>query len=407
MINFKVTKTGLEFHYSAGPLENNEWVWIELEKHSEVTISRVFLFELSDLICKPSSNEDFESFTFRFKFGTYINNYIKIPARILDIANDLLISKDIALNRKIFIAERYISIFRHLSELLDHTNPIVIGGPDPEAIPWEAYKKLIDKFPNTTELNKYADARVSTMLSQYINGMKDAQYRYETYLKKRSTYYKPQLDLEAIKKLEIEKYILIRDLVKDALHNKKHWTEKEWQDLMVSFILLLFPKYIMVIDNVTIHDYYSNKNKKTNRFIDIALIDASGNIDIIEIKKPFDDRILKKNDYRGNSIPTSELSGTIMQAEKYLFHLSKWGVKGEQTLTQKYASSLPSGMSIHISNPKAIIIVGRDKIDGSDMSPNQQLDFEIIKRKYAHMMDIITYDDLLRRLENTITALGG
>ena len=64
-------------------------------------------------------------------------------------------------------------------------------------------------------------------------------------------------------------------------------------------------------------------------------------------------------------------------------------------------------MSIHISNPKAIIIVGRDKIDGSDMSPNQQLDFEIIKRKYAHMMDIITYDDLLRRLENTITALGG
>ncbi|EKH6433730.1 Shedu immune nuclease family protein [Klebsiella aerogenes] len=406
MISFIVTKTGLEFHYSAGPLENNEWVWIELKKHSEVTISRVFLFEFSDLICKPSSNEDFESFTFRFKFGIYINNYIKIPARILDIANDLLISKDIALNRKLFIAERYISIFRRLSELLDHTNPIVIGGPDPEAIPWEAYKKLIDKFPNTTELNKYADARVSTMLSQYINGMKDAQYRYETYLKKRSTYYKPQLDLEAIKKLEIQKYILIRDLVKDALHNKKHWTEKEWQDLMVSFILLLFPKYIMVINNVTIHDYYSNKNKKTNRFIDIALIDASGNIDIIEIKKPFDDRILKKNDYRGNSIPTSELSGTIMQAEKYLFHLSKWGVKGEQTLTQKYASSLPSGMSIHISNPKAIIIVGRDKIDGSDMSPNQQLDFEIIKRKYAHMMDIITYDDLLRRLENTITALG-
>ncbi|CAI1933428.1 Shedu immune nuclease family protein [Serratia fonticola] len=407
MINFIVEKTGVEFHYSPGSSENHEWVWIELKKHSEVTISRVFLFKLSDLICQPSSDEDFDNFTFRFKFGTYINNYVKIPSRILDIENDLFISKDITLKRKIFIAERYISIFRRLSELLDHTNPIVIGGPLPEAIPWEAYNELIEKFPNTTELKKYADARVSTMLSQYINGMKDAQERYETYLKKRSTYYKPQLDLEAIKKLEIEKYILIRELVKDALHNKKHWTEKEWQDLMVSFILLLFPKYIMVIDNVTIHDYYSNKNKKTNRFIDIALIDANGNIDIIEIKKPFDDKILRKKDYRGNSIPTSELSGTIMQAEKYLFHLSKWGVKGEQTLTHKYASSLPSGMSIHISNPKAIIIVGRDKIDGSDMSPNQQLDFEIIKRKYAHMMDIITYDDLLRRLENTITALGG
>lgn len=35
------------------------------------------------------------------------------------------------------------------------------------------------------------------------------------------------------------------------------------------------------------------------------------------------------------------------------------------------------------------------------------LDFEIIKRKYANMIDIITYDALLRRLNNTIIALGG
>ncbi len=41
------------------------------------------------------------------------------------------------------------------------------------------------------------------------------------------------------------------------------------------------------------------------------------------------------------------------------------------------------------------------------MTGNQLLDFEVIKRKYANMMDIITYDDLLRRLDNTIVALGG
>ena len=39
------------------------------------------------------------------------------------------------------------------------------------------------------------------------------------------------------------------------------------------------------------------------------------------------------------------------------------------------------------------------------MTGGQLLDFEVIKRKYANMMDIITYDDLLRRLNNTIVAL--
>lgn len=62
-------------------------------------------------------------------------------------------------------------------------------------------------------------------------------------------------------------------------------------------------------------------------------------------------------------------------------------------------------MKIRISNPKAIIIVGRDQIGGEDMTDSQLLDFEIIKRKYANMLDIITYDDLLRRLNNTISAL--
>ena len=33
------------------------------------------------------------------------------------------------------------------------------------------------------------------------------------------------------------------------------------------------------------------------------------------------------------------------------------------------------------------------------------LDFEVIKRQYSNVMDIITYDDLLRRLERIIASL--
>jgi hypothetical protein len=53
------------------------------------------------------------------------------------------------------------------------------------------------------------------------------------------------------------------------------------------------------------------------------------------------------------------------------------------------------------------IILGRDrKSDGSAaIDQNQLFDLELIKRKYANMMDIITYDDLLRRLDNIIASL--
>ena len=37
------------------------------------------------------------------------------------------------------------------------------------------------------------------------------------------------------------------------------------------------------------------------------------------------------------------------------------------------------------------------------MSKKQQQDFEVIKRKYKNIIDIITYDDLLERLGFTIS----
>jgi hypothetical protein len=407
MLKFQITATGVNLEYEVDQGTNSEWVWDELTENKKIRISRIFVFELGDLLNPPTSTQDFVGYEYRFQFGTFDDGYVKIPARFLDIKNELLISRDMTLKRSIFVAERNVSIFGHLSELLEHSDPIVIGGTRPDAIPRSVFEELLKKFPNTYELNRYADARVQTILSQYLDGMKDARGRYESYLNKKSSLTSiAKLDLNALKIMEIEKYVLIRDLIDDALKTKTDLSEGEWQQIMLSFLLLLFPKYIKVLENITIHDYYSDTTKKTNRFIDIGLVDANGNLDVIEVKRPFDDKILRKSPYRDNSIPTSELSGSIMQAEKYLFHLSKWGVKGEDTLTKKYATELPTGMSIRISNPKAIIIVGRDQISGANMTGSQLLDFEIIKRKYANMMDIITYDDLLRRLNNTIIALS-
>jgi hypothetical protein len=45
-----------------------------------------------------------------------------------------------------------------------------------------------------------------------------------------------------------------------------------------------------------------------------------------------------------------------------------------------------------------IIIMGRE----TKMSKEQLEDFEVVKRKYKNVADIITYDDLIRRLKSII-----
>jgi hypothetical protein len=90
-----------------------------------------------------------------------------------------------------------------------------------------------------------------------------------------------------------------------------------------------------------------------------------------------------------------ELSGTIMQLEKYVYHLNRWGQTGEEKLNERYAAGLPAGLQIKIVNPSGMIIMGRD----DTFTPDQRTDFEVIRRKYRHVVEIMTYDDLLRRLK--------
>jgi hypothetical protein len=312
------------------------------------------------------------------------------------------------LERKVFVAERHISIFGKLAALVSPNQPIIVGGHRSGAIPIPDFQALLSKFPNTGELNRYAAARVTTVIGDYIAPLKDARAQYEAYLnRRRSTMVGAKLTQTDLIQVEIDKYILIRDTIAAWLRDNSTRSEADWQKMILNFLLLIFPKYVAVLPNVKVLDAYSKPGLTRDRFIDLALIDAAGNIDVIEIKKPFDDALMGRTPYRDNYIPTKELSGSIMQAEKYLFHLTKWGLAGEKALTQRYAAELPPRMEIRITSPKAMVILGRDKRPNGTpaLDAGQQLDLEIIKRKYANMIDIMTYDDLLRRLDNIIASL--
>lgn len=388
MIKFKKKRKEIILSYSSdypGP----EWVYHELKTTGNVTVSKVFRFSRRDLISSPP--EDDEVKYVDFKVARRSGDYYCFPKDVLSLDNDLYIHKDIKLERKLFVAERGISIFQKIDRLIKGS--VYVGGDSEDSIPESVYYDLLKKFPNTYELNRYASARISSILSSYMETKEDYEEKYQKYMNGKAS--KEGVDLTIqLSELEVVKYTKLLEKLNSMLEDEISYSESQWQEELLQIILLLYPKYIYVFKEAPLRDTYNNSDRR----IDYLLVDSSGNTDIIEIKKPFEKCIVTNRTYRDNFIPLRELSGTVMQIEKYIFYLNKWGRKGEEKLTNCYKDSISEGFEIKVTNPSGIIIMGRN----NEMSIEQKQDFEVIKRKYKNVIDIITYDDLLQRLEFTI-----
>ena len=107
-------------------------------------------------------------------------------------------------------------------------------------------------------------------------------------------------------------------LLTEMLRQEETYAVSVWQEQILQIILLLNPKYIQAMEKVRIPG-----EGGAHRFLDVLLIDASGNVDVIEIKKPFNRSIVTQTVYRDNHIPLRELSGWVMQVEKYIYRLNR------------------------------------------------------------------------------------
>jgi len=388
MIEFEIKKDCLILKYLSE--QGNDWLIEDLNNEETVTLKKTFRFSKNDLY-KFSTIEDASDTPIEFVLGRLKGDYFKIDGRKMGTTISIFLYKSIKISIKYFIAVKSISVFKKMSVLL--TEDIFIGGNNANALPETEFRKLIKNFPNTNELQKYAEARISAVLKNYVDSIIDGEKKYNTYMNKKVSRKGPNLS-EKFKNQELEKYKAILHKLEEMLSSEESYNEKQWQTEILQIILLLYPKYICVFSEAPVRDTYNDKNKK----IDLLLVDSSGNTDILEIKKPFDNCIVTKAMYRDNYIPLRELSGTVMQIEKYIYYLNKWGKKGEESLTHKYRDKLPNNFSIKITNPNGIIVMGRD----NNISKAQKDDFEVIKRKYKNIMDIITYDDLISRLRFTI-----
>ncbi len=384
--------------YQPDLFNDGRWIDEKLKQDGEVTLRRTFTFTSSDLVSPPEQAGDEDDAERIFKLGEVDGSYYRIDKAILGLKHDLLLDKTMKLDPHIFVANRDISIFRRIDELIDE--PIVVGGENEGAIPLADFEYLQQTFPTSTELTHYARSRISRVLKDYFGTLSDAENRLNSYLAKKKRLVATSRS-GILGNFELQKFEYIHSELTGMLQAVESYAEKNWQKKILELLLFIFPKYIAVLENVHIKDFYSKPDKATDRYIDLMLVDANGSIDIIEVKKPFDNALLSRNKYRGNHTPRTELAGSVMQAEKYLFHLNKWGQAGEREIYEKRKSEPPIGIKLQITNPKALILLGRDK----DFTGEQRFDFEIIRRKYANMVDIMTYDDLLRRLDNIIAMM--
>ena len=349
--------------------------------------------------------EGVSDFIVGFVIGELNDEYYKIDSSVLNINFNLFFHKDIKkIEIKHFVAQQNISIFSHLDNVFKGKNLYISDNDQDnsqEFLPFEAFENLIKQFPNTTEVRKYRHSRIRNLLMEYLDIPHNFEEDYHKYIKKKE--HRPistlgQQNYQTIASNEAEKYKYLYEEFSQLLSNCST-TERNLQDFLYEngILKLLFPKYVYVTQKTKIKGLNTKKFKETeiNKYPDFLCIDADGHIDVIELKDSKKD-LLRKTLYRNNYVPSGELSNSIVQIEHYIYQLCTKLKENEEFLNKKHVKTITQiGIEkIKIVNPRGVLIIGRDC-----EQYEQKIDLEIIKRHYKNISDIITYDDLLRRLQ--------
>ena len=360
-----------------------------LSSGKEVWIKHTFVVNKS--LLRDSDSSDYED-NLRFCIGSVDDSYTLLNPEVIKTDHKFFFSNDIKLKQSMFVAYRNISILRKIDALVERD--IYVGGSwDAKGgIPFEAYQSLIESFPKTAELDKYANSRIALYIKEYFPECDKYEQIYERFLAKGKRLHSVSGKNDEI---ELAQFSAALEELKQLLNNGAGINEADWQIRIRDILQLLYPKYILCTREITFSgiDGYDKRP-------DFVLVDANGYVDILEIKKP-DVRILTKQaSYRNNYVPVRELSGAIQQIEKYIFCMTS-SEKSQREVKNKLVALLPEAITPEIVNPQGILIAGRSK----GFNPQQKRDFELIKRQYKHVADIMTYDDLVARFENIVMSL--
>lgn len=367
-----------------------------LKEFRSVKVKGTFYFLKKDI-----KNVDKDDNRIIFKIGEVCDNYYKIYKNVLKTTFDVFFSIETKLKFDLFNynGAKYENLFSMIDKVIEKRKELYIGGEKGD-INFSDYLKMTSLFPNQWERQLYLESRVSQAVETHFNNVIPYYEKLEKYRSKKQLTIKREEIFTELKNYEIEKYTAILTHLKNMLEEADKYSEEQWQVEIAKVILFIFPKYIYFFEKETIKLHSSFSNKRSEK-PDFLLITSNGNVDILEIKKASNMPILSNSTTRDNYVPSNSLSATIMQAEKYLYHLNKLGYQFEVEINSKYKDKLPNNLKINVVNPKAMIIIGMN----NTLNEKQLHDLEVIKKMYSNMMEIMTYDDIINRLENIIYML--
>src|SRR5512133_478193 len=173
MIDFEKSDNHLLLKYQ--PEYGDEWVENKFAKNEDIFLKHTFHLGKEHLFEKASD--------YTFVLGQLEGDYYQLDIDILSLPNKLFMHKDIEFTEKHFVASRHISIFRTIFSVVKED--IYIGGEMESILPLSEFRKLISQFPTTYELQKYTQARVSSILRNYFESTLDAEKTYHQYLDKK------------------------------------------------------------------------------------------------------------------------------------------------------------------------------------------------------------------------------
>lgn len=367
------------------------WVGFDLEKlntEDGIPIRRTFF------INRDTKYKIIDDDTIEFVIGELDGDYYKLDKNVFQTNNIFYFQKDFKLKANYFFQLNKISILRKIDKVI--TNDLYIGGKVLNAIPEDIYINMIKNFPNTTECIKYQNMRIEFLCESYISPIKNNKQDYIDYVnKKDEKITNVGLNInEEIVNSELIKYEYILSKLKVMLNESEKYSEDDWQIAIAKILMLLNSNYIGFLEKLRIPIEEEGEFREP----DFLLVDASGFIDIIEIKKADNIQILNKREYRNNFIPSQELSGAIMQCNKYCFWLTQNRKNNEALISKKIKEKYGIDMNINIRSPKFTIILGRS----IDFTERQKKDFKTIKNQYNNVNEILTYDDIIIKLERII-----
>ncbi len=115
MISFKQENNKLILSYSSDQ-PSPEWVYHEIEKSGKVSIGKAFSFTKNEL--KTTFDRENEFDPVEFEVATKEEEYYRFHRNLMSLECDLFIHESVDFERKFFVAERGISIFPKIDDIL-------------------------------------------------------------------------------------------------------------------------------------------------------------------------------------------------------------------------------------------------------------------------------------------------